>query len=148
MGCARMYTKHPRQLAATAHTAINALRRKRHLTGGGPSLASRSPLRRLPLKPRWRPKKQSKFTVSDQRLLSSRTPGSKSDVDFDNFDAADEKRHPWKLLGPASVTTSSGGSAYGASSMPQLPPRDFFRARRFKCADWAHLKPKVTPSCL
>src|ERR1700680_2835892 len=80
MGCARMYIKHPRQLAATAHPAINALLRKRHLTGGGPSLASRSPLRRLPLKPRWRPKKQSKFTVSDQSSLSSRTPGSRSSV--------------------------------------------------------------------
>src|SRR5208282_3003965 len=119
MGCARMYTEHPRQLAATAHTAINALLRKPHLTGGGPSLASKSRPRRLPLKPRWRPKKQSKFTVSDQRSLSSRTPGSKSDVDFGNFDAADKKRHRWKLLGPASVTTSSGGSAYAANSMPQ-----------------------------
>ena len=115
-----MYIKHPRQLAAAVHTAINALLKKRNLTGGGPSLASRSPLRRLPLKPRWRPKKQSKFTVSDQRSLSSRTPGSKSDVAFGNFDAADKKRHPWKLLGLASVTTSSAGSAYSARSLPKL----------------------------
>ena len=59
------------------------------------------------------------FTANDHRSLSSRTPGSKSDVDFGNFDAGDKKRHPWKLLGLASVTTSSGGSAYGANSMPQ-----------------------------
>jgi hypothetical protein len=46
-------------------------------------------------------------------------PGSKSDVDSVNFDAEDKRRHRWKLLGLALVTTSSGGSAYAANSMPQ-----------------------------
>jgi hypothetical protein len=40
-------------------------------------------------------------------------------VDSGNFDAGDKRRRRWKLPGLALVTTSSAGSAYDASSMPQ-----------------------------
>ena len=47
--------------------------------------------RRLLSKPRWRPKRQKQFTANDRRSRSSRTPGSKSDVDSGNFDAGDKR---------------------------------------------------------
>src|SRR5450631_2710807 len=119
MVCACKSTEPRKQHAVAVHCVINAALRRRAPNGEGPSLAAKI-LRQPGLsKPRWRPKRQKQSTANDRRSLSSRTPGSKSDVDFGNFDAEDKKRHPWKLLGLASVTTSSGGSAYAANSMPQ-----------------------------
>jgi hypothetical protein len=123
MGCSRVCTKRRQRLVARANTEISVLPRNRDRSGGGSSRASSSLPRRRPSRLRWKPKRQSKFTANDRRSLSSRMPGSKSDVDSDNFDAGDKRRHRWRLPGLASVTTSSGGSAYGAGSMPQ-PPRE------------------------
>src|SRR5271156_1135054 len=118
MGCAHMSTKHPRQLAVAVHTVINALPGKHHPTGAGPSLAWRNRLIRLLSKLRWKPKQQRKSTANDHKSPSSRTPGSRSVVGSGNFDAEGKTRHLWKLLGPASATTLSAGSAYGERSPP------------------------------
>jgi hypothetical protein len=127
----RICTKHRLQLVAPAHAAITVLPRNPGQSGGGSSRASSNPPQRLPSRLRWRPKRRSKYTANDRRSLSSRMLGSKSDVGCGNFDAGDKRRHRWKLPGLASVTTSSVGSAYGASSTPQPPPRGFHCARRF-----------------
>jgi hypothetical protein len=117
--CARRYTEHPKQHAVAVHCGISAVPRRRDPHGCAPSLAARI-LRRRPLsKPRWKPKRQKQSTANDRRSLSFRTPGSKSDVGSGNFDAGGKRRRRWKLPGLALVTTSSGRSAYDASSMPQ-----------------------------
>lgn len=115
-----MYTEHPKQHAVAVHCVISVVPRTRDPNGCAPLLAARILLRRLLSKLRWRPKRQKQSTANDRRSLSSRTPGSKSDVNSGNFDAGDEKRRQWKLPGLALVTTSSAGSAYDASSIPQL----------------------------
>jgi hypothetical protein len=115
-----MYTERPKQHAVAVHCVISVVPRTRDPNGRAPLLAARILLRRLLSKPRWRLKRQKQSTANDRRSLSSRMPGSKSDVDFGNFDAGDNKRRRWKLPGLALVTTSSAGSAYDASSMPQL----------------------------
>ena len=115
-----MYTEPQKQHAVPVPCVISAAPRRRDLIGCGPSPAAWIlPQRRLS-KPRWRPKRQKQSTANDRRLLNFRTPGSKSDVDSGNFDAGDKRRRRWKLPGLALVTTSSAGSAYDASSMPQL----------------------------
>ena len=115
--------KAPAAACCSCVYVTNVLPRNRDPNGGGSSRASSNPPRRSTSRPRWRPKRQSKSTGNDRRSLSSRMPESKSDVDSGNFDAEDKRRHRWKLLGLVLVTTSSGGSAYGASSMPYSPPR-------------------------
>src|SRR5580704_13458529 len=116
-----MYTEHPKQHAVAVHCVISVVPRRRYPNGCAPSLAARIRLRRLLSKPRWRPKRQKQSTAKGRRSLSSRTPGSKSDVDSGNFDAGDKRRRRWKLSGLALVTTSSAGSAYDASSTPPPP---------------------------
>src|ERR1700752_1505446 len=113
-----MYIEHPKQHAVPVPCVTSAVPRRRNLIGCGPSLAAWILLRRLLLKPRWRPQRQKQSIANDRRSRSSRTPGSKNDVRSVNFDAEDKRRHLWKLPGLALVTTSSAGSAYDASSTP------------------------------
>src|SRR5271168_3080787 len=119
MVCACKSTERRKQHAAAVHCVINAAPRRRAPNGEGPSLAARILLQPRLSRQKWRPKRQKQSTANDRRSLSSRTPGSKSDVDSGNFDAGDKTTRRWKLPGLALVTTSFAGSAYDASSMPQ-----------------------------
>jgi hypothetical protein len=99
------------------HCVISAAPRRRGLNGGGPVTRSEDPAATSAFKAKMETEEAK--TIYRQRSQSSRTPGSKSDVDSGNFDAGDKRRRRWKLLGLALVTTSSAGSAYDASSIPQ-----------------------------
>ena len=121
--CSRISTKLRKQHAACVSSVISVVQRKGELGGDDRLRALRIPLLPQPSKPRWRPRRQNKFTANDHKSRSSRTPGSKSDVDSANFDAGEESRYRWRLSGLVSATTSSGGSAYAAKSMRPQQPR-------------------------
>src|SRR5271163_5129052 len=106
MVCACKSTEHRKQHAVAVRCVINAAPRRRAPNGEGPSLAARILLQLRLSKPKWRPKREKQSTANDRRSPSSRTPGSKSDVHSASFDAGDNRRPRWKLLGPALVTTS------------------------------------------
>ena len=121
-GCADTSTNNPDRLAAPAHTANSVLRKSPHPAGGDPSRASKNRLPRLLSNPRWRQRRPKRSISSDRRLWGCHTPGSSSVAGFGNSDAMDDGRPRCKRHGPASVTTSRVGLAYGANSMLSQSP--------------------------
>ena len=73
--------------------------RRRGPNGYAPSLAAWILRRPLLSKPRWKPKRQKQFIANDRRSRSSRTPGSKNDVDSGNFDAGESEDIDGSYLG-------------------------------------------------